>query len=1220
LDELGPRQSFTTTESRSPTLAKGSVASNNSNLQPKLDHIYNSPDELLFGAQAGGQAGGTTGTPRPALTPQTVDNLRPYLSTQNKSPNLNVESRVTQQADAGDTANRAGSFKHQFTRRELDPTVSLEQNELEAKDLESQKLAQAVKERDEANRPFDPKAEPLQPDAPAAVPATGKPAQTGGENNHPHRSPHRTFVVDDAQPALAAPAAPAVPAAAAAPLAPSPSAPPVAGLAGVFTVPQLQTATPGHHKKAKQPQGASAASSTASASSSATDSSKNTAISADAINALQFPSGVPGIPGVDVNQLPAPASGGQSPAVSFAAPRPAAKKADTAKSAETSEAAIAAGKAAMKDRDYEKAAVYFKRASDLSPDTGKKSSLRKEAVDQFSTASVKLATELITEGRYQQAQDTLETALGEDYDPHNKKAVTLLSHLQQPDYFNKKITPEFRQNVEQVKQWFVEAQGLYDTGRLDLAKQRCEKILELDPYNRAAREFEEKVAHAQDDYGIAGYNGSRAKQVADVDNAWAMPVRKFNVNESASATSDASSADTAKIRHKLETIVIPKIDLHEVTVREAIDFLKKKSVELDGSSPAGSRGANIVLKLGDVTGGKGKAGDSSDPANARITLSLNNVPMIEALKYVTGLANLKFKVEPHAVSVVPLIESTDVLVTKEWKVTPGLIPTASETGKTSSKDADAKAREAAKNWLITNGIQFNGTASATYNPKTGRLIVRDTPDQLDLVDQIVENGSAAKAKPKPETPAKAEPKTEPKPEAPAKPEAPSPLIPQPEVQTQDNAFSTFSLNVSDVAFKLAAASLEQGRMPDPSTVRSEEFINAFDYRDPEPAPGAPLAFIAERAHDPFAQNRDLLRFSVKTAAAGRQPGRPLNIVLLLDKSGSMERADRVNIVREALRVLTTQLQPTDTLSIVTFARTPHLWADGVAGNKVADLIAKVSDITPEGGTNLEAALDLAYDTAQRHFAVTSINRVVLFTDGAANLGDVNPEALTKKVEAKRKQGVALDCFGIGWEGYNDDLLEQLTRTGDGRYGFINTPDEAKENFAAQLAGALQVAASDVKVQVEFNPHRVTAYRQIGYAKHQLTKEQFRDNSVAAAQIGAAESGNALYVVAIDPQGEGDIATVRVRYRVPGTSDYREHEWVVSSMGITPSLLEASPALRLAGTAAAFSEMLAANPYAGDVSSDRLLALLDGVPAIYGADPRPQKLEWMIRQAKSLGGR
>ena len=445
--------------------------------------------------------------------------------------------------------------------------------------------------------------------------------------------------------------------------------------------------------------------------------------------------------------------------------------------------------------------------------------------------------------------------------------------------------------------------------------------------------------------------------------------------------------------------------------------------------------------------------------------------------------------------------------------------------------------------------------------------------------------------------------------------------PQPEILTRENAFSTFSLNVSGVSFKLAAASLEKGVMPDPASVRSEEFINAFDYRDPDPAPGAPLGFAWERAHYPFAHNRDLLRFSVKTAAAGRPPGRALNIVLLLDNSGSMERADRVQIIHEALRVLAAQLQPQDKLSIVTFARTPRLWIDGVSGSEAGAVVEKVSGLTPQGGTNLEDAMKLAYETARRHYLADGINRVILLTDGAANLGNVNPEALKQKAEENRRQGVALDCFGIGWEGYNDDLLESLSRNGDGRYGFLNTPDEAATEFAGELAGALNVAAADVKVQVEFNPRRVTAYRQIGYAKDQLKKEDFRDNSVKAAQIGAAESGNALYVVEINAAGEGPVATAHVRYKIPGTtglSRTRVGSPVYRSNAV--ALDQRQPALRLAGTAAAFSEMLAASPYATEVTSDHLLGYLSGVPKIYGADARPAKLEWMIRQAKSISGK
>jgi hypothetical protein len=249
-----------------------------------------------------------------------------------------------------------------------------------------------------------------------------------------------------------------------------------------------------------------------------------------------------------------------------------------------------------------------------------------------------------------------------------------------------------------------------------------------------------------------------------------------------------------------------------------------------------------------------------------------------------------------------------------------------------------------------------------------------------------------------------------------------------------------------------------------------------------------------------------------------------------------------------------------------------------------------------------------------------VNRVVLLTDGAANLGDVEPESLKKKVEEERTKGIALDCFGVGWEGLNDELLETLSRNGDGRYGFVNTPEAAASEFAGQLAGALHVAAGDVKVQVEWNPKRVTAYRQIGYAKHQLTKEQFRDNTVDAAELGAAEAGNALYVAQVNAAGEGPLGTVRVRFKVPGTNDYREHAWTVNYDGAAKPLENSTYAQRLAGTASAFSEWLVSSPYAAEVTTDRLLSILSGVPEHFAPDPRPTKLEWMIRQAKSLTGK
>ncbi len=454
--------------------------------------------------------------------------------------------------------------------------------------------------------------------------------------------------------------------------------------------------------------------------------------------------------------------------------------------------------------------------------------------------------------------------------------------------------------------------------------------------------------------------------------------------------------------------------------------------------------------------------------------------------------------------------------------------------------------------------------------------------------------------------------------APIAPIARSPATePQPEISTAENAFSTFSLNVSDVSFKLAAASLEKGILPELASIRSEEFINAFHYRDPEPVPGVPVGFTWERARNPFAQDRDILRFAVRTAAEGREAGHPLNIVLLLDNSGSMERADRVRIVREAVGVLGRLLHPQDRISVVTFSRTPRLWIDGLAGDHAGELADRVGTLTPEGGTNLEEALELGYRTASRHFLSRGGNRVVLLTDGAANLGDVRASTLKAKVEAWRRRGIALDCFGIGWEGLNDDLLEVLSRNGDGRYGFINSAEDASTGFADQLAGALRVAAADVKVQVEFNPQRVSVWRQIGYARHQLTKAQFRDNTVDAAELAAAESGNALYVVQTDAAGNGPIATVRVRHRDPVTGIYREQEWPVPYTGPAVAMERAPVGLRLASCAAAFSEWLAQSPYAAAATPDVLIRQLEGIPQAYAPDPTPLKLEAMLGQARSI---
>ena len=452
----------------------------------------------------------------------------------------------------------------------------------------------------------------------------------------------------------------------------------------------------------------------------------------------------------------------------------------------------------------------------------------------------------------------------------------------------------------------------------------------------------------------------------------------------------------------------------------------------------------------------------------------------------------------------------------------------------------------------------------------------------------------------------------------AKPLSPSVVYtPRPETVTAENNFSTFSLNVSDVSFNTALASLQADKLPAPGDVRSEEFLNALEYRDPMPGAGEPLAFHWERARSPFTHDRDIIRFSVRTAALGRQPGRPVNLVCLLDNSGSMEREDRVSIVKQTLSVLARKLTPNDRVSLVTFSRTPKLRIDGMrGGNREAFLKASTGWI-PQGGTHVEKGLALAYETAKKHFIAGGNNRVILLTDGAANMGNVDPYQLRKTVESNRKQGIALDCFGIGWEDYNDNLLEALSRNGDGRYGFLNEPAQAVAEFEQKLLGAFQVAASDVKVQVEWNASRVKVFRQVGYLRHQLKKEDFRNNKIDAAEISAAESGNALYVVQVNPDGEGPLGMVRVRYKIPFTSEYTELEWSLAYEPAATLLEQAGPAMRLGCVAATFAEWLAQNPYAQGVQLADLQGLISGIPSIYATDPRPTQLEWMINKARIL---
>ena len=441
-----------------------------------------------------------------------------------------------------------------------------------------------------------------------------------------------------------------------------------------------------------------------------------------------------------------------------------------------------------------------------------------------------------------------------------------------------------------------------------------------------------------------------------------------------------------------------------------------------------------------------------------------------------------------------------------------------------------------------------------------------------------------------------------------------------EVAAQDEAVSTFSLHVGDASFRLAKAALERGEAPDPAAIRPEEFYNAFDYGDPAPAAGEPVSCRVEQAAHPFLQQRNLVRVALRVPAAGRGAGMPLRLTVLLDTSGSMEREDRAATVRAALASLAGLLGPADRVTLIGFARQPRLLAESLPGDQAGQL-AELAGRTPaEGGTNLEEALKLAGGLARRQWQAGAQNRIVLLTDGAANLGDAEPARLAEQIEALRRQGVAFDACGVGAAGLDDGVLEALTRKGDGRYQVLNAPEEADAGFARKLAGAFRPAAENVKVQVRFNPARVARYRLIGFEQHRLREQDFKDDRVDAAELAAEEAAVALYQVEPVPGADlGELGEVAVRFRDPAKGTMVERTWTLVYEAQPPAFDRASPSLRLAGAAALLAEKLRGGAPAGPIRLDELSPAVAGLRGDYAGDPRVADFLRMFDQARRLIG-
>jgi general secretion pathway protein D len=419
----------------------------------------------------------------------------------------------------------------------------------------------------------------------------------------------------------------------------------------------------------------------------------------------------------------------------------------------------------LADKNLEGAYSNYLQALQITRSRPASEKQRVTLISEFSKTGIDYANWLISNGRYQDAENTAKTILSPEFNPTYKPAMQILANLEQPGYYNRTVTPGFASKRDEVNALLNQAEGYYAAGRNDLALKRYEQVLNLDPYSIAARNGMEKVNKQRKKYYDSAYNETRSRMLWLADRSWERPVRKLtpagrDTDGSSFGTNTTANSKDA-INNKLNKIIIDRIDLDQASIREVVDFLKQKSRQLDNSTDdSKKKGVNIVLKLappsaepaaadGQVT--ETPSPDSMVTEDTKISIALKNVPLIEAVRYLTELAGLKYKIEPFAVSIIPLTENTEELVTKEYRVPPGFIPaSAGESvpsgplpGAQSTGDANTRitGRRNATQYFTDQGVPFPTGAFAQYIASGSKLIVRNTQAAVDLIDTIVEGAT-----------------------------------------------------------------------------------------------------------------------------------------------------------------------------------------------------------------------------------------------------------------------------------------------------------------------------------------------------------------------------------------------------------------------------------------------------------------------------------------------
>ena len=426
-------------------------------------------------------------------------------------------------------------------------------------------------------------------------------------------------------------------------------------------------------------------------------------------------------------------------------------------------------------------------------------------------------------------------------------------------------------------------------------------------------------------------------------------------------------------------------------------------------------------------------------------------------------------------------------------------------------------------------------------------------------------------------------------------------------RTNQDHLSTFGLDVDTAAYTVMRNNVMSGSLPPMESVRVEEYVNYFNPGYALPRNTA-FAVYADGALSPFHNDGSyLVRFGVQGYQVSPEERKPLALTLVIDVSGSMSQGNRLNLVQRSLQLLVDELTESDTVSIVTFSDNARLVLPPTSAAEYDRILDEIYALRTENSTNVRAGLQLGYQQALKAYQRGATNRVILCSDGVANVGLTNAGDILDEVAGFVKKGITLTTVGVGMGNFNDELLEQLADRGNGNYAYVDTLEEARRIFVDNLTSTMEVIALNARAQVDFNPDVVSRYRLLGYENRGIADQDFRDTEVDAGEIGSGHHVVAVYAVQLKPKTEGRIATFQLRWEDPNTRKAREINGNFNSWDLAPSFESADPHFQLVATVAQYAEILRQSPYAVESSLSEISRLATRLSRALPEDP--DVVEW-----------